>query len=87
MMGVSPLATPLAHEYANPSMPSPGTNNYDPQVTLAQWAEDGDSAIQNLIALANVVSPPVTPLTLILCAVCNSDVHHTPDCSQFICFE
>ena len=68
-------------------MPSLGTNNYDPQVALAQWAEDGDSTTQNLIALANIVSPPVAPLTLILCAVCNSDLHHTPDCSQFICFE
>ena len=71
----------------NLSMPSLGTNNYDPQVALAQWAEDGDSAIQHLVALANVVSPPVTPLTLVLCAVCNSDLHHTSDCSQFICFE
>ena len=35
----------------NPSMPSLGTNNYDPQVALAQWADDGDSTIQNLIAL------------------------------------
>ena len=68
-------------------MPSLGTNIYDPQAALAQWAEDGDSTIQNLVTLANVVSPPVTPLTLVLCAVCNSDLHHTPDCSQFTCFE
>ena len=70
----------------NPSMP-PRSGAYDPQIALDQWAEDGDSAIQNLVALANIVLPPVTPLTLVLCAVCNSDLHHTPDCSQFIFFE
>ncbi len=71
----------------NPSIPPLGSDVYDPQVALAQWADDGDSTIQNLVALANIVSPPITPLTLVLCAVCNSDLHHTPDCSQFICFE
>ncbi len=71
----------------NPSMPSFGNNTYDPQVALDQWANDGERAIQNLIALATIVSPPIPPLTLVLCAVCISDLHHTPDCSQFICFE
>ena len=68
-------------------MPPLGSDTYDPQVALDQWANDGDSAVQNLIAFANVVAPPVEPLHLILCAVCRSDVHHTPDCSQYICYE
>ncbi len=95
------LSTPLPPPYiphtvkhgeedfaTNPSMPSLGNDVYDPQVALDQWANDSDSAVQNLIALANVIAPvPVSSLHLILCAVCGSDVHHTPDCLQFICFE
>ncbi len=71
----------------NPSMPALGSDTYDPQVALNSWANDGDSTIQRLVTLANVVAPPITPLTLVLCAICNSDEHHTLDCSQFICFE
>ena len=63
----------------NPSMPPLGSDIYDPQVALDQWANDGNSAI--------VIAPPFAPLHLILCAVCGSDVHHTPDCLQFICYE
>ncbi len=43
-------------------MPSLGNDNYDSQVALDQWAEDGNSAIRNLIALANIVSPPIPPV-------------------------
>ncbi len=68
-------------------MPPLGSNIYDSQVALDQWANDGDSAIQNLVALANAVAPPVEPLHLILCAICGSDMHHTPDCLQFICYK
>ena len=68
-------------------MPALGSDTYDPQVALNLWANDGDSTIQRPVVLANVVEPPITPLTLVLCAVCNSDEHHTPDCLQFICFE
>ena len=71
----------------NPSIPPLGNDDYDPQVALDQWANDGDSTILNLVARANVVAPPVEPLHLILCAVCGSDIHHTPDCSQYICYE
>ncbi len=71
----------------NPSMPPLGSDTYDPQVALDKWANDGDSAIQNLVALANIIAPPVSPLRLIICAICGSDIHHTPDCSQFICYE
>ena len=68
-------------------MPALGSDTYDPQAALNSWANDGDSTIQRLVVLANIVEPPITPLTLVLCAICNSDKHHTPDCSQFICFE
>ncbi len=43
----------------NPSMPPLGSDIYDPQIALNQWAEDGNSDIQNLVALANIVSPPI----------------------------
>ncbi len=40
-------------------MPSLGNNDYDLQVALDQWVKDSDDAIKNLVALTNIISPPV----------------------------
>ncbi len=48
----------------NPSMPSLGNDNYDPQVALDQWVEEGNNTIRNLVAFVNIVLLPVPPLHL-----------------------
>jgi hypothetical protein len=85
---------PVKREYersdTDPSMPHlveshPSDN--DVQTCLDQWANNGDDHVQQLIALANTSSPSVSLTHLVLCALCGTDQHHMPDCSQYKCHE
>jgi hypothetical protein len=74
----------------NPSMPrlaGSHPSEYDAQAYLDQWANDGDDHVKNLVALANTSSPPVSLTHLVLCALCGTDQHHTPDCPTYKCHE
>ncbi len=51
----------------NPSIPPLGSDVYNPQVALAQWAEDGDSTIQNLVAPLHLSLSSFVPSAIQTC--------------------
>jgi hypothetical protein len=90
-----------AHHYipllADETPPSYANSEaYDVQAEIAHWVmtanppiqgiEDIEETIAHLVTLASV-SPPKLPLSVIICGVCDSHDHHTPDYSQYICYE
>jgi hypothetical protein len=85
---------PLLADKSPPSYDS--SKAYDVQAEIVHWVttanpaiqgiEDIEETIAHLVTLASV-SPPKLPLSVIICGVCDSHDHHTPDCSRYICYE